>query len=73
MLSFLGSILGVGLKWVLSYFAPSKDEKLGQLEVIDNEHIHAFKDIKKAQAARDAVRLGGTIGMRDDPEDRDNR
>lgn len=32
MISILGSILGAGLKWALSYFMPSKDEKLGQLE-----------------------------------------
>ena len=73
MFSILGSILGAGLKWALSYFMPSKEEKLGQFETTDKEKTDALDDIKKAQAAVAAVKSGDALSVSDDSANRDGR
>lgn len=52
MFSIIGAIISAGLKYVLSYFMPSKDEKLGQLEVTNKANVEAINDLEKADAAR---------------------
>lgn len=71
MLSIFGAIISAGLKWALSYFMPSKDEKLGQLEVSDKEKTDALNDIKKAQDAVSAVKSGDSLSVPNDPANRD--
>jgi len=71
MFSIIGAILSGAVKGLMAFFLPSKDQKLGRLEVKSQEQGQALNDIQKAQAARDGVRAGGTIGMSDDPADRD--
>lgn len=71
MLSIIGAIISAGLKWALSYFMPSKDQKIGQLEVKSQEQGQAFNDIKKAQDAVAAVKSGSGCRLLDDPVNRD--
>ena len=71
MFSILGAILGAGVKWVFSYFMPSKDQKLGQLQVKSQEQGQALNDIKKAEDAVAAVKSGSGCKLLDDPANRD--
>ncbi len=46
------TIISIGLKWIVSCFMPSKDENLGQLEVISKGQENELSDIQKSEAAR---------------------
>ena len=54
----VGIILNAGLKWLMDYFMPSKDEKLGKLEVISKDQSDELTDIQKAQVARNGDNSG---------------
>lgn len=55
MLSILGAIFGAGVKWVLSYFTPSKDEKLGKLEQKSADQAETIKEMNIAKNVSDRV------------------
>jgi hypothetical protein len=55
MPTIIGAIISAGLKWVLSCFMPSKDEKLGKLEVKNADQAEIIKEDQTAMAAADAV------------------
>lgn len=64
MLTVLGAIISGGMKWVLSYFMPSKDEKLGQLEVTDKVQKESLDEIQKSKDARDSLNSNPDIAKR---------
>ncbi len=71
MLSIIGAILSAAGKGLMAFFLPSKDQKLGRLEVKSQEQGQALNDIKKAQDATAAVKSGTAGSVLDDPANRD--
>lgn len=72
-MSFIATIISAGLKWALSYFMPSKDEKLGKLEVqnadqaevINDEHVSSEVDARIDNTPDDKlVRLSDRLNNR---------
>lgn len=58
MPTIIGAILSAAVKGLLAFFLPSKDQKLGQLEVKSQEQSEALNDIEKAQKSVAAVKSG---------------
>jgi hypothetical protein len=55
MFSIIGAILGAAVKGLMAFFLPSKDEKLGKLEVENADQAATIKEDQTAKAAADAV------------------
>ena len=55
MFTTLGAIISAGLKFALSYFLPSKDEKLGQAEEANKIQAGVIKDEQVAKNVGDRV------------------
>lgn len=71
--TIIGAILAAVVKGFMSLFLPSKDQKLGQLQVKSQEQGQALNDIKKAEDAVAAVKSGSGCKLLDDPADRDRQ
>lgn len=69
-MSFITAIISAGLKWAMSYFMPSKDEKLGKLEVENADQAAIIKTDQTAKAAEDIVDRGNVEQLRTKLNDR---
>lgn len=55
MWTILAAIFSAAVKGLLAFFMPSKDEKLGQLEVTEKVQKESLDAIQKSKSARESL------------------
>lgn len=54
-MEIISAIFDAVVKGLMAFFLPSKDEKLGQLEVTDKVQKNALDEIQKSKTARESL------------------
>ncbi len=62
--SFLAKLLMIGVKWAFSYFTPSPEEKLGQLEVKDQMQTQELKNVAIKNTIDNRVESGNAADIK---------
>ncbi len=69
--SIIAQILLAGVKWVLSYFTPSNDERLGRAEVTVDAQNKELKNVEVKKHIDDVVDRGDIKRLSNDLDSAD--